>query len=145
MEKYIADSIDALEYFSMQDAQAKQYSLVAKSLLSTCLDHLRQQELSERIAKSKMSSELFGLPISPYRPTHRTGLESLPAQTPIMNTESSAGVENLSTPNTFRTPEWEDFDIGALANLSNEASQDFFGTLNLFPMFANAEYDVSSF
>jgi hypothetical protein len=142
MEKYLVDSIVALEYFSKHDAQAMQYSLITKSLHTTCLDYIQQKEMTERLTRGKAASELFGLPIGPYGQFPLSGVEQVSrsghAYSGVHEGRPGASLDARTT------PAWEDFDIGAFGDLSNDASQDLFGTLNLFPMFdANGDYDLS--
>ncbi|GAB1317406.1 Filamentous growth regulator 27 [Madurella fahalii] len=61
IEKYCRASIAALEYFAQADAHAVQYSLIAKSLLSTALEYLEKREMQERLQRTESSSQLFGL------------------------------------------------------------------------------------
>lgn len=135
METYLAESIAALEYFSAEDPQAMQYSIIAKSLLSTAVNHINQKEMDERAARGKASAELFGLPIGSYHKRdasrhddaqHRNPHEAIRSTTP-----NHAGIDASYT---FATPDWEDFDLGIFGDFSTDVSQDFFGTLNLFPM-----------
>jgi hypothetical protein len=60
-EKYCRLSIESLEYFAETDAHAKQYSLIAKSLLNTALEYLDRREAQERLRRTENSSQLFGL------------------------------------------------------------------------------------
>ncbi|KAL2176513.1 uncharacterized protein P884DRAFT_202844 [Thermothelomyces heterothallicus CBS 202.75] len=61
IEKHCRASIAALEYFAQADAHAVQYSLIAKSLLSTALQYLERREIEERQQRTESSSQLFGL------------------------------------------------------------------------------------
>ncbi|KAH8900952.1 hypothetical protein GQ53DRAFT_604734, partial [Thozetella sp. PMI_491] len=61
IEKYCGSSIAALEHFAQSDAHAMQYSLIAKSLLSTALQYLDKKETQERLRRTESSSQLFGL------------------------------------------------------------------------------------
>jgi len=61
IEKYCRASIAALEYFAEADAHALQYSLIAKSLLSTALEYLEKKEMQDRLKRAETSSQLFGL------------------------------------------------------------------------------------
>lgn len=139
MERYLKDAIEALEYFAKQDAQAMQYSLIAKSLLSTCINHIQQRELDERLARVKASSDLFGLQIGTYQHLPRANAEGAQGQDQTANAASSSGHETDASflLNGFATPEWEDCDLGTFGDLPSDANRDIFGTLNLFPMFDN--------
>ena len=139
MERYLKDAVEALEYFSKQDAQAMQYSLIAKSLLSTCIEHIQRRELSERLARVKASSDLFGLQVG----TYQQSLAEHPGRAHDQNRLDSTtkGNEYDLDPSLlldgFATPDWEEFDLGAFGDLPTDANGDLFGTLNLFPMFDN--------
>lgn len=61
IEKYCRASISALEYFGQADGHAMQYSLIAKSLLTTVLEYLEKREIEERSRRTESSSQLFGL------------------------------------------------------------------------------------
>jgi hypothetical protein len=61
IEKHCHACISALEYFAQTDAHAVQYSLIAKSLLSTALQYLERREMQERQQRTESSSQLFGL------------------------------------------------------------------------------------
>jgi hypothetical protein len=146
MEGYLHDSIKALEYFSKHDAQALQYSLIAKSLLSICIEHIQRTELIERLVKGKASSELFGLPVGlRVRPRASTNDTTQTEQLQRRRLEDESNPEPTYSSNAFTTPNWEDFDTGSFGYLTNDSSYDLFGTLNLFPMFdASTEYDRPS-
>ncbi len=143
MEGCLHDSIKALDYFSKHDAQALQYSLIAKSLLSICAEYIQRTELNERLAKGKASSELFGLPVGlRIRPRARSNYTPQVEQLQRRRTEDECNSEPTYSLNAFTTPNWEDFDTSSFGNLTNDSSYDLFGTLNLFPMFdASTEYD----
>jgi hypothetical protein len=148
MEKYLSDSIDALEYFSKHDPQAMQYSVIAKSLLSMSLDHIHRTELMERFAKGRASAELFGLPLGLHdqpEPQMNQATSSSKQGSDYVTQALPSGPETPNAAYAFTTSDWEDFDLSAFGDLSNDASQDLFGTLNLFPIFdANAEFDDTS-
>ncbi|KAM7192463.1 hypothetical protein V8F33_008338 [Rhypophila sp. PSN 637] len=61
IEKHCRASIAALEYFADSDAHAVQYSLIAKSLLTTALGYLERQETLDRLRRTESSSQIFGL------------------------------------------------------------------------------------
>ena len=74
IEKYCRLSIEALEYFSKSDGHAVQYSLIAKSLLTTALEYLERKETEERVQRTESSSQLFGLiPREARDDTERSG------------------------------------------------------------------------
>lgn len=74
IEKYCRASISALEYFGEVDGHAMQYSLIAKSLLTTGLEYLEKREIEERSRRTESSSQLFGL--IPQAARHEKGLGS---------------------------------------------------------------------
>ncbi|RYP46624.1 hypothetical protein DL768_007203 [Monosporascus sp. mg162] len=61
LEKYARMAISALEFFAKEDTHAMQYSLIAKSLLTSALQYLETKETKERIRIAESSSQLFGL------------------------------------------------------------------------------------
>ncbi|KAF7542002.1 hypothetical protein G7Z17_g11819 [Cylindrodendrum hubeiense] len=61
LEKYTRMSIQALDHCSKHDTHARQYSLIAQSLLTTALESLEKRELQERMRRTESSSQLFGL------------------------------------------------------------------------------------
>ncbi|KAH6847140.1 hypothetical protein B0I37DRAFT_309962 [Chaetomium sp. MPI-CAGE-AT-0009] len=73
IEKHCRASIAALEYFAQADAHAMQYSLIAKSLLSTALQYLERREIQERQQRTESSSQLFGLLPRPPRASNDRG------------------------------------------------------------------------
>ena len=140
MERYIRNGIEILEFCAKQDAQALQYSLIVKSLLDTCLKHIQQKELSERLARIKASSELFGLQVGIYQNPSSTAIDGSTNQhdqAPFSAIASEGDATSLMTMNGFATPDWEELDIRAFGELPNNIGNDIFGSLNLFPMFEN--------
>ncbi|KAM6516615.1 hypothetical protein FALCPG4_014796 [Fusarium falciforme] len=61
LEKYTRMSIHALDHCSKHDTHARQYSLIAQSLLTAALEYLEKRELAERQRRTENSSQLFGL------------------------------------------------------------------------------------
>ncbi|KAH7122120.1 hypothetical protein B0J13DRAFT_156556 [Dactylonectria estremocensis] len=61
LEKYTRMAIQALDHCSKHDTHARQYSLIAQSLLTTALESLEKRELQERMRRTESSSQLFGL------------------------------------------------------------------------------------
>ncbi|KAI0119809.1 fungal-specific transcription factor domain-containing protein [Daldinia grandis] len=149
LEKYARMSIAGLEYFARSDAHALQYSLIAKSLLSSALKHLQKQDIDERLRITESSSKLFGL-VPRERlhqedtlPTDNTGHPGiLPS-----DMESADVPQDLLTPELFASP-FHDIDPALLSlgcSLDSTAGaflgrdqQDridhVFGALNLFPL-----------
>ncbi|KAI5459074.1 hypothetical protein BGZ63DRAFT_406390 [Mariannaea sp. PMI_226] len=85
LERYTRMSIQALDHCSQHDTHARQYSLIAQSLLTIALGSLEKRELQERLRRTESSSQLFGL--IPYD----SGIASRPPASP--------GDMNPSTPN----------------------------------------------
>ncbi|KAH6609991.1 hypothetical protein Trco_000011 [Trichoderma cornu-damae] len=75
LEKYTRMSIQTMDHFAQSDAHARQYSLIAQSLLTTALEHLERQDLQERMRRTENSSQLFGL----VAPDARSPLNKSPA------------------------------------------------------------------
>jgi hypothetical protein len=152
IEKHCRASIAALEYFAQTDAHAVQYSLIAKSLLTTALEYLEKKEILERQRRTESSSKLFGLVPRIARPIssgHReqaasgtrqgesSDVSSRPeksrlghadSQTPRLGFDFESGFLGLSETVTG-TPDFLFMD----GPLDADAEQTF-GTLNLFPL-----------
>ncbi|KAK1245560.1 hypothetical protein MKX08_005189 [Trichoderma sp. CBMAI-0020] len=75
LEKYTRMSIQAMDHLAQNDAHARQYSLIAQSLLTTALEHLERQDLQDRLRRTENSSHLFGL----VAPDARSPLNKSPA------------------------------------------------------------------
>lgn len=135
-----------------------QYSLIAKSLLTTALEHLDKKETEERLKSTESSSRLFGLlpndsrqgtdasksPWSrqqskgPTAISHTaeagpsrgkdTGLDSLSGLSPGFSFDIDSAFMGLSD-NLDRTPGF------SVTGLSLESDPDqAYGALNLFPL-----------
>lgn len=61
LERHCRDAIEALDHLARTDAHARQYSLIAQSLLTAALEHLEKRERLERRQRTESSSQLFGL------------------------------------------------------------------------------------
>jgi hypothetical protein len=99
LEKYARRSIQALEHFAAaSDTHARQYALIAESLLTTSLEYLERRELQERLRRTESSSQLFGLlpreprggSLSGSSPLYRHTLPSSHASTPAATAASGA-------------------------------------------------------
>jgi hypothetical protein len=86
-----------MDHFAQNDAHARQYSLIAQSLLTTALEHLERQDLQDRMRRTENSSHLFGL----VAPDARSPLNKSPAplrdinlhaRTPDTTTTSSRAI-----------------------------------------------------
>ncbi|KAI1463729.1 IDO-domain-containing protein [Daldinia caldariorum] len=148
LEKYAWMSITGLEYFARGDAHALQYSLIAKSLLSSALKHLQKQDVDERLRITESSSKLFGLvpkerqPHEAPPPTHDTQPRMLPSDPGTTDMPQS-----LPTHDLFPSPFHDidpallslgySFDSTAGAFLGRDQQDRIdhvFGALNLFPL-----------
>ena len=135
-----------------------QYSLIAKSLLATALEHLDKKEAEERLKSAESSSRLFGLlPHDTRQNSHATSLPSLRQQpggstpTPYIAETSASRAKptnwlgsspgfNCDMDSAFmglsdgldRTP---GFSVTGLS-LDSDPDQTF-GALNLFPLLEN--------
>lgn len=141
-------SIAGLEYFARSDAHALQYSLIAKSLLSSALKHLQKQDIDERLRITESSSKLFGLVPKERLPQEDT-LPTDTSQPGILpsDMESANAPQDLLTHELFASP-FHDIDPALLSlgcSLDSTAGaflgrdqQDridhVFGALNLFPL-----------
>lgn len=140
LEKYMRMSIQILDHFAKSDSHARQYSLIAQSLLSTALEFLEKKELEERQRRTENSSQLFGLmtdsPSSSPRPREYMVGRTTAGTTPTAITSSGmniAGVNGaseemdsafLGLSDMLTTPGdgyWNSFD-------------DAGGSANLFPL-----------
>ncbi|KAM0511006.1 hypothetical protein ACHAPE_010321 [Trichoderma viride] len=82
LEKYTRMSIQAMDHLAQNDAHARQYSLIAQSLLTTALEHLERQDLQDRLRRTENSSHLFGL----VAPDARSPLNKSPA--PVLHAKT---------------------------------------------------------
>jgi hypothetical protein len=82
LEKYTRMSIQAMDHLAQNDAHARQYSLIAQSLLTTALEHLERQDHQDRLRRTENSSHLFGL----VAPDARSPLNKSPA--PVLHAKT---------------------------------------------------------
>jgi len=152
IEKHCRASIAALEYFAQADTHAVQYSLIAKSLLSTALQYLEKREIQERQQRTESSSQLFGLlprasrvsnnrdrassggwqTGSPQKDTNgldKARLGHVDGQETRFNFDFESTFLGL-TDNVSGTP---DYSLTGVGSLTSDAEQTF-GALNLFPL-----------
>ncbi|KAK3291942.1 uncharacterized protein B0H64DRAFT_420152 [Chaetomium fimeti] len=151
IEKHCRASIAALEYFAQADAHAMQYSLIAKSLLSTALQYLERREIQERQQRTESSSQLFGLiPRAPRASNDRGRAPSGSWQSGSPpkgagrsdkigsgNADEEEPRFNFDFESTFlgltdTLPRTPDFSLMG-GSLDADAEQTF-GALNLFPL-----------
>lgn len=90
LEKYTRMSIQALDHCSKHDTHAKQYSLIAQSLLTIALESLEKRELQERLRRTESSSQIFGL--IPYDSGHSSRTPGSPGD--VNANASSPDVSN---------------------------------------------------
>jgi hypothetical protein len=135
-----------------------QYSLIAKSLLTTALEHLDKKEAEERLKSTESSSQLFGL--LPHNTRHRTDTAPLPSfhqqtrgptATPFASESGPSRARDTRSNNWLGSSPGFSFDIdsafmGLSDNLDrtpgfsvtglslNSDPDQAFGTLNLFPL-----------
>ncbi|KAI1801555.1 hypothetical protein F4811DRAFT_563892 [Daldinia bambusicola] len=148
LEKYAWMSITGLEYFARGDAHALQYSLIAKSLLSSALKHLQKQDVDERLRITESSSRLFGL-VPKERPPHENPPPTDDTQPGMLSSDTgTAGVpQSLPMHDLFSSPFHDidpallslgySFDSTAGAFLGRDQQDRIdhvFGALNLFPL-----------
>ncbi|KAJ4859350.1 fungal specific transcription factor domain-containing protein [Trichoderma breve] len=107
LEKYTRMSIQTMDHFAQNDAHARQYSLIAQSLLTTALEHLERQDLQERMRRTENSSQLFGL----VAPDARSPLNKSPA--PLRDIDL-----RVSTPDTTMTRSRSSMDRSLLQHQS---------------------------
>lgn len=94
LEKYTRMSIQAMDHLAQNDAHARQYSLIAQSLLTTALEHLERQDLQDRMRRTENSSHLFGL----VAPDARSPLNKSPApmRTTAPSTDARVSLDRLA-------------------------------------------------
>ena len=159
-DKYTRRSVMALEYFAKCDAHAVQYSLIAKSLLTTALSHLEERERKERARRAEASSQLFGLVPRPSGNGGDTTTSDSPS--PGHRHPLSSAAERLAHKNNHRSFSWDqeapdtnagsstaDIDVLSgpvsdflaenqdlsLMGATFDSANDFeIGALNLFPL-----------
>ncbi|KAK4229275.1 hypothetical protein QBC38DRAFT_360020 [Podospora fimiseda] len=154
IEKHCRASISCLEYFVQADAHAFQYSLIAKSLLSTALEYLEKREMQERLRRTESSSRIFGL--IPRAPRETSGTEMRAQESEDNNTAGGAnpGGHNSHLPRSEGPTPGFGFDFeSAFLGLTDSAfsrtpdfsmmmgggsfvgeAENTFGALNLFPL-----------
>ncbi|EGR52967.1 fungal specific transcription factor domain-containing protein [Trichoderma reesei QM6a] len=136
LEKYTQLSIQTMEHFAQNDAHAKQYSLIAQSLLTTALEHLERQDLQERMRRTESSSQLFGLgaPDARYRgsldrPSFLQHQGLSPGGPSPRLAEMDSVFLGLSEP-MLHTPDTNAYWDGIVGNNDNDPNS----ALNLFPL-----------
>jgi hypothetical protein len=168
IEKHCRASICALEYFALSDAHAVQYSLIAKSLLRTALEHLERKEMQERLQRTEVSSQLFGLiPHACLRTSAGRGDRKLSeddhdaassdgSASKGLSRTDNARLEQASGPRfnfdfesaflglTEAFPRTPDFSFSG--NSPNPDADQAFGAMNLFPLLeTDGHIDLASY
>ncbi|KAL7621013.1 hypothetical protein AAE478_008325 [Parahypoxylon ruwenzoriense] len=161
LEKYAQMSITALEYFARNDTHAVQYSLIAKSLLSSALEYLRKRDTDERLQITESSSKLFGL-IPKERATGGNATSSSMDEPRIPASSHHKGnIHQGSLNNELPTSPFHDIDPALLSlgcPLDPASGSSFsggdrqgqtehvFGALNLFPLLdGNGHIDLAHY
>lgn len=160
LEKYACMSIAALEYFAKNDTHAMQYALIAKSLLSSALEHLRSKDIDERLQILESSSQLFGLMLKESPDQNHVLISNTAGSTTTSNPQDTSLPQNLS-PHDSPTSPFHDIDPLLLSlgcsldansgnSFSNKDQQDqadqVFGALNLFPLLdGNGHIDLAHY
>ncbi|KAF4582740.1 fungal specific transcription factor [Ophiocordyceps camponoti-floridani] len=167
LDKTARLSIRALDHFSKSDGHARQYSLIAQSLLETAQAHLERRDVEERQQRTRTSSQLFGL----MMPSEMAP----PPATENLNTAPGWGRRvrvSLEDDDSGRTtdgpPDWQDAspgagDAGLLGFALQDPEADFWSpedllgadvdvdadaaaTLNLFPLLdASGNIDLAHY
>lgn len=158
IEKHCRASIAALEYFAESDAHAVQYSLIAKSLLTTALEYVEKRETRERLKRTESSSQLFGLIPRESGGAHEEGSISTvehgnhfgesgknhgkPTHHELLSPRASFdfGSSFFGLAETLpRTPEFS-----SMMGVSLDDADQSFGTLNLFPLLESDGIDLAN-
>ncbi|KAK0648944.1 hypothetical protein B0T16DRAFT_326775 [Cercophora newfieldiana] len=130
IEKSCRGAISGLEYFAKTDGHAKQYSLIAKSLLATSLEYLEKKEVQERSRRTESSSQLFGLvpqthPLAGSPFGRHPSVHSPDAPSPVEGLGEKA-VEKLQISRSARTS-------GQSAHFNFDFESSFVGLAESFP------------
>ncbi|KAK0716642.1 hypothetical protein B0T21DRAFT_65017 [Apiosordaria backusii] len=160
IEKYCRAAIAALEYFAQTDTHAVQYSLIAKSLLSTALDYLEKKEIQERARRTESSSQLFGLIPRTPRGTSDNATQGSQSK---LNPSTGSGENNNKPDKTYPSQDdvvfqrfgfdfestflgmTETPDFSVTHGFGEDADQTF-GALNLFPLLdGDGHIDLASY
>lgn len=158
LQKHCGASISALEYFGEVDGHAMQYSLIAKCLLTTALEHLEKREAQERARRTESSAQLFGLVPRPLQGTTQASVPELlldEERTRLLTPEKDAGNSDGAHPFEGRSPhfslnfEADMFDLTESMSMTPEFSiptgafdvdgDPTLGSMNLFPLLENTE------
>ena len=139
-----------------------QYSLIAKSLRSTALQHLEAKEVRERARISEGSSQLFGLMPregNVPRTSVSTGVSSsVRGEVPSSDPSVSSTAEGTSCIGdspfadidssifSFNEPPLPPLDFSQLSANPQDQADQVFGALNLFPLLdGNGHIDLAHY
>ncbi|KAK1753374.1 filamentous growth regulator 27 [Echria macrotheca] len=157
IERHCNASIVALEYFGQVDGHAMQYSLIAKSLLTTALGYLEKQELEERCRRTESSAQLFGLVPRPSQGAPDAGRRALDGSCEASRSERVAAKVNnrkadKDDPGEGQSPHFSfDFDANVFdfgeslsltpdfPNLDGFDGDLTLGAMNIFPLLENTQ------
>jgi len=135
-----------------------QYSLIAKSLLTTALEYVEKRETRERLKRTESSSQLFGLIPRESGGAHEEGSISTvedgnhfgesgknhgkPTHHELLSPRASFdfGSSFFGLAETLpRTPEFS-----SMMGVSLDDADQSFGTLNLFPLLESDGIDLAN-
>ncbi|RYP40417.1 hypothetical protein DL767_001717 [Monosporascus sp. MG133] len=162
LEKYARMAISALEFFAKEDTHAMQYSLIAKSLLTSALQYLETKETKERIQIAENSSQLFGLipkedalsqvsvPVGTTRDlrpsTTRPGEVGSTCISPASRAADSMFGEIDTSIFSLNDPLAPPSEFSHLARNPQDQVDQVFGALNLFPLLnGNGHIDLAHY
>ncbi|RYP02462.1 hypothetical protein DL764_005789 [Monosporascus ibericus] len=162
LEKYARMAISALEFFAKEDTHATQYSIIAKSLLTSALKYLETKETKERIRIAESSSQLFGLipkedtvpqisvPVGTTRDlrpsTTRPGEVRNACISPASRAADSMFGEIDTSIFSLNDPLAPPSEFSHLARNPQDQVDQVFGALNLFPLLnGNGHIDLAHY
>ncbi|RYP55891.1 hypothetical protein DL769_010035 [Monosporascus sp. CRB-8-3] len=162
LEKYARMAISALEFFAKEDTHAMQYSLIAKSLLTSALQYLETKETQERVRIAESSSQLFGLipkedtlsqvsiPVGTTRDLRpsisRPGEVSSTCISPASRATDSMFGEIDTSIFSLNDPLAPPSEFSHLARNPQVQVDQVFGALNLFPLLdGNGHIDLAHY
>ncbi|KAH9861729.1 hypothetical protein J1614_011482 [Plenodomus biglobosus] len=126
LQNNCADAIRCLDYFGEVDPHARQYSLIAQSLIKVITSHVKNREIKLRLQRKQASSELFGL--LPSFPSARSqpSTQGPPRLPPEPLGSLPAGQVPLASADPF---DWTIYDADFFAlpwpNENDQGLQDF--------------------
>lgn len=155
LEKYAHMSITALEHFAKDDAHAKQYSLIAESLLSSALKYLQRRDVDERLRITESSSQLFGL-IPKERISQAESASSDTGRMAPLDHQRTNPPPTELTRELLTSPFHDidpallslgsSFDSAFLGRDQQDQTDHVFGALNLFPLLdGNGHIDLAHY